>query len=365
MVLTQHSALSTQHSAFSTLLLFAVNYQLCAMSAYRWTWLDEFCLWYPPGWLILLNRHWQHYHADPDGWNGLEYFLFLLPGGFYLAVLIRWLRLGCRLPRQHLTEFDPNYQQAFRDEVLSAIAQRYFRAQLHQSEHLPQTGPLIIAMNHAGMCFPWDFLNLAYLLGQERNWQVHPLAEVSLFEHPWVIWWLPVGWSQVLGGVQAKPEDFEAAVAHQTILLYAPEGLRGPQKGWLQRYQLQTFHPSFVQLSDRYQIPILPVICQGSEFLHPWTLNIQPLANLFQLPFLPVSLLMLAFLLFPSMGVWAMRSRLQYSIQPPEPPESLPKNRTNAYRRAQNLREKLQNQLLSCKETGKISSDPKSKVKLF
>jgi len=30
----------------------------------------------------LFNRHWQHYYADPDGWNWLEYPLFLIPGGF-------------------------------------------------------------------------------------------------------------------------------------------------------------------------------------------------------------------------------------------------------------------------------------------
>jgi len=40
----------------------------------------------------LFNRH-LYYYADPDGWNWLEYPLFLIPGGFYLALLIRWLRL--------------------------------------------------------------------------------------------------------------------------------------------------------------------------------------------------------------------------------------------------------------------------------
>lgn len=315
------------------------------VAGYRWGWFDWFCLWYPPGWLILFNRHWQHYHDDPDGWNGLEYLLFLIPCGFYLALFIRWLRLGCRLPRIQVTEFNPAYQQAFREEVVSAIALHYFRATLDQSENLPQTGPLIITMNHSGMCFPWDFLNLGYLLGTERGWTVHPLAEASLFEHPWIIWWLPPGWSQVLGGVKAKSEDFEAAVAHQTILLYAPEGLRGPGKGWLKRYQLQTFHPSFVKLSDRYQIPILPVVCQGSEWLHPLAINLRPLANLLKMPFLPISWLMFLFIFFPSMGVWAMRTRLKYSIQPLETPLLSQENRESAYRRAQNIREKLQTSL--------------------
>jgi 1-acyl-sn-glycerol-3-phosphate acyltransferase len=337
--------------------------QQSSVDSYQFSWFDWFCLWYPPGWLILFNRHWQHYYPDPDGWNWLEYALFLIPGGFYLALLMRWLRLGCRLPRTTVEHFDPNYQKAFRDEILAPIMQYYFRAQLHQTENLPQVEQLIVAMNHAGMCFPWDFMALAYLLGRQREWIVKPLAGVSLFEHPWVVWWLPPKWSQVLGGVRAQMDDFEEAVNHKIVLLYAPEGLHGPRKGWLKRYQIETFHPSFMQLSDRNHIPILPVICLGNEYLHPWAFNLKKLAKQFFLPFLPISPLMFVFVLFPSMGVWAMRSRLQYYIQPlyklemEVESDKMPStsHRSQAYRIAQRLRDKMQSiiyQLLKTKNPG-------------
>lgn len=328
--------------------------------SYPFGWFDRFCLWYPPAWLILFNRHWQHYHDDPDGWRWFEYALFLIPLGFYVAVLIRWLRLGCRLPKlQVKPEFDPIYQTAFRNEVLAPIVQRYFQAELHQVENLPAQGPLIIAMNHAGMCFPWDFMSLAYLLGREQNWALHPLAGVSLFEHPWVIWWLPPSWSQVLGGIRAEADDFEAAIADRIILLYAPEGLRGPQKGWRQRYQLQTFHPSFVELSQRYDIPILPITCIGNETLHPVAYNLKSVQRLLNMPFLPISPLMPIFLLFPSMGVWAAKSRLQYFVQSvqccstdaatkaanPDIKVAQPLTRRAAYQQAQHLRSQLQTEI--------------------
>ncbi|MBW4613689.1 MAG: acyltransferase family protein [Desmonostoc vinosum HA7617-LM4] len=315
---------------------------------YKFSWFDWFCLWYPPGWLIIFNRHWQHYQADPDGWNWLEYGLFLFPGGFYLALIIRWLRLGCRSPRKDVGEFDPQYQQVFREEVLAPIVKYYFRGELQQVENLPQTGSMIVAMNHAGMCFPWDFMSLGYLLGKTQGWVAQPLASVSLFEHPWMIWWLPPKWLQVLGAVRAELDDFEAALAQGTTLLYAPEGLRGPLKGWGKRYQLQKFDGSFMQLSDRYHIPILPVACIGSESLHPWTINLKRLQQIFKLPFLPISPLMILLVLFPSMGVWANRTRLYYFIQPLEAAAKV-EGRTAAYQRAQQLREKLQttiNQLL-------------------
>ncbi|HAX77679.1 MAG TPA: glycerol acyltransferase [Cyanobacteria bacterium UBA11372] len=316
--------------------------------SYRFSWFDRFCLWYPPGWLILFNRHWQHYHSDPDGWTWLEYPLFLIPGGFYLALLIRWLRLGCRLPRQETAKFDTNYQQAFREEVLAPIAQNYYRAELHQIENLPQNGPLIVAMNHAGMSFPWDFMTLAYLLGKARGWATQPLAGVSLFDHPWVIWWLPPGWSKVLGAVRAEKEEFEAALAQKTILLYAPEGLRGPGKAWHNRYQLETFHPSFIRLSNTYEIPILPIVCIGNESLHPFAVHLRKLAKKLSLPFLPISPLMIVFILFPSMGVWAMKTRLRYFIQPVlEKTVDLDINRSNDYDKAQRFRDKMQNTINS------------------
>ena len=322
-----------------------------SVSPYRFTWFDWFCLWYPPGWLILFNRHWQHYYDDPNGWNWLEYCLFLVPAGFYLALLIRWLRLGCRLPRHQDDQFDPTYQQAFRDQVLAPIVELYFQAELRQIENLPESGSLIVAINHAGMCFPWDFLSLAYLLGKTRGWTVQPLAGVALFDHAWMTWWLPPGWSQVLGGVRAEMADFEAALAQKTVLLYAPEGLRGPGKGWQHRYQLETFDSSFIRLSDRTAIPILPVVCIGNEYLHPRAFNLRKIARYFNLPFLPFSLLMPVFALFPSMGVWAMRTKLRYFMQPvykvellkQQEAESSRKLRALAYQQAQDLKVKMQN----------------------
>ncbi|WP_242050396.1 1-acyl-sn-glycerol-3-phosphate acyltransferase [Oculatella sp. FACHB-28] len=320
-------------------------------SSYRFGWFDWFCLWYPPGWLILFNRHWQHYHADPEGWNWLEYILFLLPGGFYLALLLRWLRLGGRSPRQTDASVEPGYQKAFRDEILAPILQHHFQPELHNTEHLPQQGHFIVVLNHAGMAFPWDFVGLGTLLSQTKGWFVQPVAHEIFFDHPWLKWWLPAGWSQILGGIRANRDSFEMAVADEqaeTVLLYAPESWRGLAKGWQQRHQLETFDPSFIKLSDRHHIPILPVLCIGNEFLHPWAFNSRKLTKWTGLPLFPLSPLMIAFLLFPSMGVWAAKTHLRYYIQPLEKPwqrqHSL-QNRSVAYQEAQDLRSRLQNSM--------------------
>ena len=102
-----------------------------------------------------------------------------------------------------------------------------------------------------------------------------------------------------------------------------------------------------MRLSEVSSIPILPVVCIGNEYLHPWAFNVKKLARRLQLPFLPISPLIFIFLLFPSMGVWAARSKLDFCIQPVYKntlvTESSPgKVRSRFYQQAQELREKMQ-----------------------
>ncbi|MBW4521095.1 MAG: 1-acyl-sn-glycerol-3-phosphate acyltransferase [Scytolyngbya sp. HA4215-MV1] len=324
------------------------NHAKVSANSFRFGWFEWFCLWFPPGWLILFNRHWQHYRPDPDGWNNLEYALFLIPGGFYVAFLLRWLRLGGRSPRSASElQPDPAYQQAFRDEILAPILQHYFRAEFHPHPLMLAHPPAIVVMNHAGMCFPWDFLGLAGFLSQEQGWLGRPLAHPIFFDHPWLRWWLPNRWAQVMGAVRADRESLEAAIAEKNLLLYAPEGWRGLIKGQKKQYQLETFDPSFIRLSARYQVPILPVVCLGNEALHPWAVNLHKLADWLGLPLFPISPLMPLFLLFPSMGVWVARSRLRYFVQTPycpwveQDPTQL-QRRAIAYHEAEKVRETLQ-----------------------
>ena len=54
---------------------------------------------------------------------------------------------------------------------------------------------------------------------------------------------------------------------------------------------------------------------------------------------------MIALIVFPSMGVWAMKTRLRYFIQPLEKDIHSTKNRTAAYQQAQQFRDKLQTQI--------------------
>lgn len=267
-----------------------------------------------------------------------------MPGGFYIALVMRWARLGFRTPKSQNRQFDPDYQQALIDEVIEPIVKSYFEAEVELEAQLSPHKSAIVVLNHAGMCFPWDFLALAYLLNRDRGWAIEPLAHLALFSHPWMLWWFPVDWARVLGAIPAEKAALESALNNGKVVLYAPEGVRGPGKGWKNRDRLQTFDPAFIRLSQEYRVPILPVVCLGSEGLHPWAINLPRVADRLKLPVFPVSPLMILLGLFPSMGVWAAKTRLRYYMQPMLDFNNEEKqlSTSQAYRKAQELRLQMQ-----------------------
>jgi 1-acyl-sn-glycerol-3-phosphate acyltransferase len=156
-------------------------------------------------------------------------------------------------------------------------------------------------MNHAGMCFPWDFIGLLYLLSGVRDEPLRVVAHRSVFENRLVTWTFPPGWARTLGGVKATSEEFDVAFEHNPIVMIAPEGERGPNKGWHKRHRVMKFDPSFVKMSVKHSVPVLPIVCVGSESLTPLTYDLRALAEWCDLPFWAVSPWSLLSIPFPSM----------------------------------------------------------------
>ena len=66
--------------------------------------------------------------------------------------------------------------------------------------------------------------------------------------------------------------------------------------------------------------------------------------KLFGLPFLPASPFIPWFAIFPSMGIWAGKSKLNYFIQPLVKVDNA-NNRRDFYQKAQELREEMQGEI--------------------
>lgn len=298
-------------------------------------------MYLPSGLLAVLTRHWNHYHRHlrRPAWNALERALFVLPFGFYLALGARWIRRSltrspaptaepdassepcelCAGPCVQDLILNPDYPYRFSEEILSRLGTGYFRSRFHGLENVPDEGPIIIMINHAGMAFPWDFLIFAGELMTRRG-AGYPLrgpGEKIFTRNPIFNRILPERWLETIGGVEATYRNIEKMVRHNQAIIYAPEGVAGMAKGWDKRYQLEPFHTSFLRLAAKYDATIVPGVCIGSENLHPWAVDVPSLAKLIGFPFFPLSLISIWLPVFPSMLVWSLPIRMDYYIDDP------------------------------------------------
>lgn len=179
--------------------------------------------------------------------------------------------------------------------VTSWFYRYYFRVETHGIEHLPEGRVLIIA-NHAGQ-IPLDGVMIAAAGVLEGD---PPRAYRSMVER----------WASTLpffstfftrvGQILGTPDNARALLEREEALLVFPEGVRGINKLWWERYQLQQFGLGFMRLALETKTPIVPVAVIGSEEQAPSLGNLKPLAKLLKMPAVPL----LPQLLVPILG-WA------------------------------------------------------------
>ena len=167
----------------------------------------------------------------------------------------------------------------------SALLYRYyFRVETHDIAHVPEGRVLLIA-NHAGQ-LPFDgaMLASAMLLDAEPPRVARGMAEYWVSQLPWV---------SVLaartGALVGTRENCIHMLERGECVMAFPEGVRGMNKLYSERYKLQPFGQGFLRLALATDTPILPVGIIGSEEQQPGLFNLSRLAGLVGMPALPVT----------------------------------------------------------------------------
>lgn len=219
--------------------------------------------------------------------------------------------------------FDLPFAQSLTHEVMRFL-DLYFRPIYIGFDEMPDRGdsdhPLIFAMNHSGMAFPWDGIVFAAGLMNRSEYDMKkalrplaaPMLSASTLMNPFL---LKDIWKRV-GAVDATGLNFETMMHYPDshILIY-PEGVPGIGKGFNRKYKLQPFSTSMIRMSIKYQTDIVSCLCVNGEYINPYSYSIKPIDKLFQkigIPFLPVSVLTLLILVQPWMFYYAWPSRLTY-----------------------------------------------------
>jgi 1-acyl-sn-glycerol-3-phosphate acyltransferase len=153
----------------------------------------------------------------------------------------------------------------------------YFRLEVVGLEHLPRSGRVVYAQNHAGW-FALDAffvgLAIAEALGEEATpfFAAHDQAVSAPVLGPFLrrVGALPVSWFR-------RPERLPPEIRSVGIF---PEGVPGNTKPFWQAYRMKPWSRGFVRVAAAMGAPIVPVAVIGGEECLPvaWTLRrLEPL----------------------------------------------------------------------------------------
>jgi 1-acyl-sn-glycerol-3-phosphate acyltransferase len=177
------------------------------------------------------------------------------------------------------------------DYAIGAIApflwlyKKYFRVQVHGIENVPRAGRFLLVSNHSGQ-LPLDaaMLGVACLVEMDPPRAVRALVEKWVPTLPFVSTYYAR-----LGQVVGTPENCRRLLRADEALMVFPEGVRGLNKPWSQRYQLQDFGLGFLRLALETDAPIVPVGVVGAEEQAPNLFNLDFVARLLSMPAFPVT----------------------------------------------------------------------------
>jgi 1-acyl-sn-glycerol-3-phosphate acyltransferase len=208
--------------------------------------------------------------------------------------LLAWdmlLRLATRrwLRRRSLVVdafgYDP-VEARYLEPLVSALVEKWFRVEVRGVESVPAEGPAILVSNHAG-AIPFDGLVLSHIVRQRhpRHRDVRWLVENEAHHFPFFGTLM-----SRLGAVRACPENAQVLLDRNAVIAVFPEGNQGLRKTYRERYRLQRFgRGGVVKLAIRAGVPIVPVAIVGGEETYPVLWRTGVLAELFGVPFLPIT----------------------------------------------------------------------------
>ena len=164
------------------------------------------------------------------------------------------------------------------------LYRHYFRVETHDIDRVP-AGKALLVGNHAGQ-LPFDaaMLGTAMILDADPPRISRPMAEYWVSELPWV---------SVLaarsGTLVGTPENCASMLDRGEVVMVFPEGVRGMNKLYSERYRLQRLGTGFMRLALSSNTPIVPVACIGSEEQNPGIANLKGLGRLLGVPAFPIT----------------------------------------------------------------------------
>jgi 1-acyl-sn-glycerol-3-phosphate acyltransferase len=202
------------------------------------------------------------------------------------------------------------------DRTIVEFLYRYwFRVEVEGMEHVPADGGALIVSNHSG-AMPPDAAMIVKAVREEhpRPRPVHLTVEHFFKGYPGFSMLIPK-----IGGVAAHPANVHRLLwDERQLVLVFPEGRKGTEKTFKDRYRLQRFgRGGFVEAAMRARAPIVPVAVMGAEEAMPVFTQMSALQRLTGLLYFPLTPTFPHFGLFGMVGYLPAKFRIRFL--PPVP----------------------------------------------
>ena len=163
----------------------------------------------------------------------------------------------------------------------------WFRCEVEGIENVPAEGGALLVSNHSG-ALPPDAAMIAKAIKEEHS---HPRPLYLTVEHFFKGY---PGFSMLLpkiGAVPAHPANVHRLLYdEQQLVLVFPEGRKGTEKLYKDRYRLRRFgRGGFVEAAMRARAPIVPIAVVGAEEAAPVFAQVKLLQRLTGLLYFPIT----------------------------------------------------------------------------
>jgi 1-acyl-sn-glycerol-3-phosphate acyltransferase len=229
--------------------------------------------------------------SDAAWWEQLLAQVEQLPGAEILRgindeVTERLRRIPTRLNAYGYDPWGFNFETTRRALVASVLLYRYyFRVETHGIENLP-SGRMLVIANHAGqVAIDAAMIGTATLLEAEPPRIMRGMGEYWLPTVPFI----SIAMTRT-GSVVGTPKNCIDLLNREEAVIAFPEGVRGMNKLYSERYKLQRFGDGFMRLALGSNTPIVPVAVVGSEEQAPGLANLRSLGRLLGMPAFPITL---------------------------------------------------------------------------
>jgi 1-acyl-sn-glycerol-3-phosphate acyltransferase len=163
----------------------------------------------------------------------------------------------------------------------------WFRADVEGVENVPSSGGALLVSNHSG-ALPPDATMIGKAIKEEhpRPRPLNITVEHFFKGYPGFSMLIPK-----IGAVAAHPANVQRLLYdEQQLVLVFPEGRKGTEKLYKDRYKLRRFgRGGFVEAAMRAQAPIVPVCVVGAEESAPIFAHVNVLQKLTGLIYFPLT----------------------------------------------------------------------------